>query len=194
MKRFTTALLLMLFTTLIAFSQNEGWKLDKAHSNVGFSVKHMVISDVTGNFGDFDIRLTSSKDDFSDASVEATIKVASIDTDNERRDNHLKSDDFFNAEKFPEIRFKGVSFQKVGDKQYKITGDLTIRDVTKRVTFDAIFNGSVKTPWGNTMSSWKATASVNRFDYKLKWSNALETGGLIVGETVNITLDAEFTK
>ncbi|MBM4161153.1 MAG: YceI family protein, partial [Ignavibacteria bacterium] len=147
MKRFTTALLLTLFTTLIAFSQNEGWKLDKAHSNVGFSVKHMVISDVTGNFGDFDIRLTSSKDDFSDASVEATIKVASIDTDNERRDNHLKSDDFFNAEKFPEIRFKGVSFQKVGDKQYKITGDLTIRDVTKRVTFDALFNGSVKTPW-----------------------------------------------
>jgi len=175
-------------------AQKAGWTLDKSHSSVGFSVRHMVISEVTGNFRDFDVSFMSSKDDYSDATVDASIKVASINTDNERRDGHLKTDDFFNVEKYPLIRFKSTSFDKVGENKYKITGDLTIRDITKQVTFDAVYNGTIKAPWGATVSSWKATLSVNRFDYGLKWRKAIDTGGLIAGDTVNITLNLELNK
>lgn len=188
----------LLFVTVLAvstvFAQKSGWNFDKAHSSIGFSVKHMVISEVTGNFKDFDVSFSSTKSDFTDASVVASIKVASINTDNEKRDGHLKTDDFFNAEKFPLITFKSASFEKVGENKYKITGDLTIRDVTKKATFDATYNGSIKAPWGAEIYSWKATVSVNRFDYGLKWNKAIEAGGLIAGEMVNITLNLELNK
>jgi len=149
---------------------------------------------VTGKFKDFDINFASNKADFSDGSVEASIKVASINTENDRRDAHLRTDDFFNAEKFPEIKFKSTSFEKAGENKYKITGDLTIRDITKKVTFDAVYNGAVKSPWGATVSSWKASLTINRFEYGLKWNKAIEAGGLIAGDEVNITLNIELTK
>ena len=194
MKRFTLFFALTTLSIGSLLAQKSGWTLDKAHSSIGFSVRHMVISEVTGNFKDFDVAFTSVKDYYSDASVEATIKVASINTDNERRDGHLKTDDFFNAEKFPQIKFKSTSFEKVGENKYKITGDLTIRDVTKKVTFDATYNGTVKAPWGATVCSWKATSSVNRFDYGLKWNKAIDAGGLIAGDIVTITLNLELNK
>ena len=194
MKRFVLFFALTILATGSLMAQKTGWTLDKAHSSIGFSVRHMVISEVTGNFKDFDLSFTSSKDDYSDATVDASIKVASINTDSERRDGHLKTDDFFNAEKFPQIKFKSTSFEKVGESKYKITGNLTIRDVTKKVTFDAVYNGTIKAPWGATVSSWKATVAVNRFDYGLKWNKAIEAGGLIVGDTVNITLNLELNK
>jgi len=194
MKRFILFFALTILSAGSLLAQNSGWTLDKAHSSIGFSVRHMVISEVTGNFKDFDISFTSTKDDYSDATVDATIKVASINTDNERRDGHLKTDDFFNAEKFSQIKFKSTSFEKVGENKYKITGDLTIRDITKKVTFDAVYNGTIKAPWGATVSSWKATSSVNRFDYGLKWNKAIETGGLIAGNVVTITLNLELNK
>jgi len=192
MKRFMFVLG-FLVSAVPLFAQTAGWKLDRAHSGMSFSIKHMVISEVTGNFKDYDIAVTSSKDDFSDLAVTATIKVASINTENERRDKHLKSDDFFNAEKFPEIKFVSTSVEKAGEKNFKINGDLTIRDVTKKVTFDAVYNGSLKTQRG-TLAAWKATTAINRFDYNLKWSRAIEIGGLVVGETVNITLNIELNK
>ena len=194
MKRFITFLAFTLLSAASLMAQNTGWKLDKSHSSIGFSVRHMVISEVVGTFKDFDVSFTSTKDDYTDASVDASIKVASINTDNERRDGHLKTDDFFNAEKFPLIKFKSTSFEKVGENKYKITGDLTIRDITKKVTFDAVYNGSIKAPWGATVSSWKATTSVNRFDFGLRWNKAIDSGGLIAGETVNITLNLELNK
>jgi polyisoprenoid-binding protein YceI len=194
MKRIISLLSLTVFSVGFLVAQKSGWTLDKAHSSINFSVRHMVISEVTGNFKDFDVSFTSSKDDFSDATVNASIKVASINTDNERRDGHLKTDDFFNAEKFPLISFKSTSFEKVDEGKYKITGDLTIRDVTKKVTFDAVYNGTIKAPWGATISSWKATLAVNRFDYGLRWNKAIDSGGLIAGETVNITLNLELNK
>jgi polyisoprenoid-binding protein YceI len=153
----------------------------------------MVVSEAVGSFKDFTIDLKSEKDDFSDATVQSTIKVASLSTDNDRRDAHLKSDDFFNAEKYPEINFKSTSFEKLGDTKYKITGDLTIRDVTKNVTFDAVLNGTLKTTRG-VLSAWKATTTINRFDYNLKWNKTLETGGLIAGQDVTITLNLELNK
>lgn len=194
MKRFILFLALTILGTGSLMAQNSVWTLDKAHSSIGFSVRHMVISEVTGNFKDFDISFTSSKDDYSDAAVDVSIKVASVNTDNERRDGHLKTDDFFNTEKFPQIKFKSTLFEKVGENKYKITGDLTIRDVTKKVMFDATYNGTIKAPWGATVSSWKATLAVNRFDYGLKWNKKIETGGLIAGDTVNITLNLELNK
>ncbi len=188
-----SAVLLLLVAVLMSASAQSAWNLDKAHSSVTFTVRHMVISEVTGSFKDYTITLKSGKDDFSDAQVESTIKVASINTENTMRDNHLKSDDFFNAEKFPDIHFKSTSFEKVGDNKYKITGDLTIRDVTKQVTFDATLNGTLKTNRG-VLAAWKATTTINRFDYNLKWNRALETGGLVVGQDVTITLNLELNK
>ena len=182
----------MFFVTAFVSAQSN-WKVDKVHSSVTFTVRHMVISDVTGSFKDFTVDLKSEKDDFSDAEVQSTIKVGSISTDNTMRDNHLKSDDFFNAEKFPEIQFKSTSFEKISDTKYKITGDLTIRDVTKTVTFDATLNGTLKTNRG-LLSAWKATTTINRFDYNLKWNKTIETGGLIVGQDVLITLNLELNK
>jgi polyisoprenoid-binding protein YceI len=192
MKRITGLLLVMLMATAFASAQT-GWKLDKAHSSITFTVRHMVISNVTGSFKDYTIDLKSEKDDFSDAEVQSTIKVGSLSTDNAMRDNHLKSDDFFNAEKYPEIKFKSTSFEKLSDTKYKITGDLTIRDVTKNVTFDATLNGTLKTNRG-LLSAWNATTTINRFDYNLKWNKTVETGGLIVGQDVVITLNLELNK
>jgi polyisoprenoid-binding protein YceI len=194
MKRFILFFALTFVSVISLMAQKSDWTLDKAHSSIAFSVRHMVISEVIGNFKDFDVTFTSTKDDYSDATVDATIKVASINTDNERRDGHLKTDDFFNAEKFPQIKFKSTSFEKVGENKYKLTGDLTIRDVTKKVTFDAVYNGTIKAPWGAIVSSWKATSSVNRFDFGLKWNKAIDTGGLIAGDIVTITLNLELNK
>ena len=194
MSRFRIHFLMTALVASLGFAQKTGWNLDKAHSSIGFSIKHMVISDVTGNFKDYDVSFKSEKSDFTDATVDASIKVASINTDNDKRDAHLRTDDFFNAEKFPLITFKSTSFEKVGENKYKITGDLTIRDVTKKVTFDATYNGSIKAPWGATIYSWKAVLSINRFDYGLKWNKAIEAGGLIAGDTVNITLNLELNK
>ena len=192
MKRITGLLLLMVIATVFASAQSN-WKLDKVHSSITFTVRHMVISNVTGSFKDYTIDLKSGKDDFSDAEVQSTIKVGSLSTDNAMRDNHLKSDDFFNAEKYPEIQFKSTSFEKLSDTKYKITGDLTIRDVTKAVTFDATLNGTLKTNRG-LLAAWNATTTINRFDYNLKWNKTIETGGLIVGQDVIITLNLEMNK
>ena len=192
MKRITI-LLLAVFAAVGFASAQSDWKLDKTHSSITFTVKHMVISNVTGSFKDFAITLKAAKDDFSDATVQSSIKVGSLSTDNGMRDNHLKSDDFFNAEKYPEINFKSTSFEKLSDTKYKITGDLTIRDVTKNVTFDAVLNGTLKTNRG-LLSAWNATTTINRFDYNLKWNKTIESGGLIAGQDVTITLNLELNK
>lgn len=190
MKQFIGALFIGALTVTAAFSQ-DAWKLDKSHASIGFNVTHMLISEVPGQFQDFDVDFTASKEDFTDATVKATISVGSISTDNDRRDGHLKSDDFFNAEEYPTMTFTSTRFEKTGDKAYKIYGDLTIRDVTKPVVFDATLIGVLKTARG-TLSGWKATTTINRFDYNLKWNRMIEAGGLVVGEDVGITLNAEF--
>jgi len=193
MKYFSILLLLMVLLISPLHGQS-AWTLDNVHSGITFGVKHLVISTVTGNFKDFAVKFTSEKSDFSDAAVTATINVASISTDNDKRDAHLKSDDFFNAEKYPHITFQSTSFEKIADDKFKVTGNLTIRDVTKKVTFDAVYNGSIKTPWGKTVMSWTATTMINRFDYNLKWDKTIESGGLIVGKDVTVTLNFEFNK
>jgi len=184
------------FAVLIGLSTASAqrvWKADLAHSQVKCSVTHLVIAEVTGKFNDFEVTLTQpGNDDFAGGTIEATIKMASINTDNEGRDRHLRSDDFFNAEKFPFMTFKSTKIEKTSAKKYTISGNLTIRDVTKPVVLDATYMGEVKDPRGNIKSGFKATTSINRFDYGVKWDKKIESGGLVVGETVDITLLMEF--
>jgi len=184
---------IVVFLSLSSRSLGDEWKVDKAHSKVYFIVKHLVISEVVGFFREFDITVTASKEEFNDMRVEAVLPVRSISTEVERRDAHLKSDDFFNAEKFPEIRFKSTKVEKVDENIYNIHGDLTIRDVTRPVVFRAVHNGTIKSAEG-VRAGWKATATINRFDYGLKWNRLTEAGGLVVGDTVNIVVDLEITR
>ena len=169
------------------------WTADKAHTSVKFSVSHLVISDVEGVFKSFDGTMESSAPDFSDAKINFTVDVNSLNTDNEKRDGHLKSDDFFNAEKFPQIKFVSTSFTSLGDSKYKLTGNLTIRDVTKPVTFDVKYGGTA-TAMGKVHAGFKATTKIDRFDYNLKWNMATEAGGAVVGKEVEIIISAEFLK
>jgi polyisoprenoid-binding protein YceI len=170
------------------------WTVDKAHSHVRFTVSHLVIAEVEGRFKDFDVTLKNSKEDFTDAELEAKIQVASIDTDNERRDKHLRSADFLDAEKHPEITFKSTGFEKTGKDTYKVKGNLTIRGNTKPVVLDAKYNGTVKDPYGNTKVAFRATTAINRFDFGTVWDAKIETGGLVAGEIVNITILFEGNK
>ncbi|HPO64831.1 MAG TPA: YceI family protein [Bacteroidales bacterium] len=170
------------------------WQVDKAHSTVKFSVQHLVISEVEGSFRTFDGSIVSKNDDFTDAVIDFSVDVNSINTDNEMRDNHLKGDDFFNAAKFPKMTFKSKSFKKVSGNKYELVGDLTIRDVTKTVKFDVTYGGTAKDPYGNIKAGFKASAVINRFDYGLKWNALTEAGGAVVGNEVNVSLKLEFNK
>jgi polyisoprenoid-binding protein YceI len=178
----------LLLTT--AVSAQTKWKLDKNHSSVRFSVSHMTVSEAEGSFKIWDGSVENSKPDFSDAKVAFTIDVNSINTENENRDKHLKSDDFFNAEKFPAMKFESTSMQSLGNNKYKMSGNLTIRDVTKPVTFDVTYGGATTGTRG-TKAGFKATGTINRFDYGLKWDKATEAGGLVVGKEVEVTVKVE---
>ena len=192
MKKIIYSLFLILFVLANLNAQTK-WIADKSHSKIQFNVTHLVISEVAGMFKSFDINVQSSKDDFSDANIDFTADVASIYTDNDRRDAHLKSDDFFNAEKFPKMIFKGKSFKKIEGNNFKLTGDLTIRDITKEVTLDVVYNGTVQA-WGKTVAGFKIKGAINRFDYNLKWNTLLEAGGAMVAKTVYINIDLELQK
>lgn len=171
------------------------WTVDRSHSSVNFNVTHLLVSEVNGQFKIFDGKINSVADNnFEGAGIEFTVDVKSINTDNTDRDNHLKSDDFFNTEKFSQMKFKGTSMKKLEGNKYKLTGLLTIRDVTKTVSFDVVYKGTIKDPWGNIKSGFKATGSINRFDYNLKWNSLMEGGGAVVSETVELIINLELAK
>ena len=183
----------LILTVSLTFAQTT-WDFDKSHSKIGFSVTHLVITDVKGTFKEFEGSITTSGDDFENAKIEFSANVASINTDNEKRDEHLRSDDFFNAEKFPQLTFNSKSLNKVDDKNYRLVGDLTIRDVTKEVELNVVYNGTVEDPWGNTKSGFSLEGEINRFDYNLKWNKTIEAGGLVVGEDVTILAKLQLVK
>jgi len=170
------------------------WSVDNSHSNVKFSITHLVVSEVEGSFKTYGGKVTAPSDDFQNADIQFSVDVASINTDDANRDGHLKGEDFFNAEKYPKMTFKSTSFKKVNGKNYVLEGDLTVRDITKRVKFDVVHTGVVKDPYGNTKAGFKAKTQIKRFDYGLKWSAAVETGGLVVSNEVDITLNIELKK
>ncbi len=189
-----TAFFLVALSLFSLSAQAQSWNVDAVHSNVVFAVDHMVVSEVQGTFKIFDGKMNATKPDMTDASIEFNIDVPSISTDNDMRDKHLKSDDFFNAEKFPKIHFKSTKMVKTGDNSYKLTGMLTIRDVAKEVTFDVHYGGEAKNPYGKIIRGFKADLTINRFDYNLQWSKLTELGGAVVGKDVRIHCNLEMVK
>lgn len=192
--KFFAALTAALFLAGGAAVQAGTWKVDKTHSTVGFAVSHLVISETTGEFSDYDVTVESSKDDFTDAKINVSIKVNSIDTDDEKRDGHLKSPDFFDAESHPEITFTGKQLKKVSKNKYTLTGDLTIRGKTKTVTLDVKYGGMVKDPWGNTRAGFKISGEIDRQYFGVSWNKTLDAGGVVVGDMVEIDIDLELIK
>lgn len=187
---------IVLLSVLVLKAQNTEttWVVDKSHSKVGFTVTHLLITEVDGYFKDFDVKVSTNREDFENAKIEFTAKTASIFTDNDRRDEHLRSDDFFNSEKFPEMKFVSKSFKKVGKNKYKLVGDLTIRDVTKQINLDVTYNGTTKDPWGNIKAGFTVTGQLNRFDYGLKWNALTELGGAVVDKTVKLRINVQLVK
>lgn len=170
------------------------WKIDPAHSEVNFKVKHLVVSTVTGHFARFDATIESDHDDFSSAKISFEADAASIDTKNEQRDGHLKSADFFDAVSYPKISFVSTSVRKVSDYQLQVEGNLTMRGVTKETTLDVEYNGTVFGVGGAEVAAFEIRTKLNRFDFGLKWNALTETGGVVVSNEVKIEILAEFQK
>lgn len=165
------------------------WKVDPTHSEIEFKVKHMMISTVTGSFEKFDAQVEAADDTFKNANFNFSAKIDSINTKNSDRDTHLKSDDFFNAEKFPQLTFKSKSFDGK-----KMVGDLTIRDITKEITLDVDFNGIAEDPYGQTKAGFEAEGTINRKDFNLNWNAVTEAGSIVVSDKVRLIANLQFIK
>ncbi len=172
----------------------ETWTADTAHSTVGFSVRHMMVSNVKGSFDKFTASVDGSPADPASAKISATIEVATVNTREPKRDDHLRSPDFFDAAKFPQMTFVSTKVEKVSASKAKVTGDLTLRGVKKPVTLDVEYTAPVKSPWGQTVVGATATGKINRQDFGVSFSKALETGGVLVGDDVTILLELELVQ
>ena len=170
------------------------YKIDVDHSDVMFKVKHLMISTVTGIFKKFDATLEVDENDLTNAKVYFEADIDSVDTKKEQRDAHLKSDDFFNAEKFPKMTFTSTSIEKVQDEEYRLNGDLTIRDITKPVALKVEFNGDIVDPWGKERKGFEINGKINRKDFGLKWSAVTEAGGVVVADDVKLVMNVEMVK
>jgi polyisoprenoid-binding protein YceI len=170
------------------------WVLDAMHSEVHFKVKHLVISTVTGTLKVFEGKFETVNDDFSNANISFTADINSIDTNQEQRDVHLKSADFFDAETYPKMIFKSTSFKKMGDGEYELIGDLTIRDVTKSVKLDVEYGGLATDFYGNTKAGFELKGKINRKDFGLVWNGITEAGAIVVGEDIKLDINVQFAK
>ncbi|WP_339261803.1 YceI family protein [Solibacillus sp. FSL W7-1472] len=167
------------------------WQIDQAHSTIGFEVKHMMVSKVKGQFTNYSADVeVDNLEDLTSAQIEITIDTTSINTNNEDRDNHLKSAEFFDTEQFPDIKFKSTSITKNGE-DYKVSGDLTIKDVTKPAVFDVEYGGKGTNPWGVEVYGFEAETKIDREEFGLTWNAALETGGVLVGKDIKIKVELE---
>lgn len=192
MKRFLTALSALLITAAAGAATTE-YKLDPQHTKVGFSVSHMVVSSVSGRFTKATAQVSVDEQDLAKSSVAVEIQAASVNTDEAARDEHLRGSDFFDVKKFPTIKFKSTKIVKVG-KKYALSGDLTIRDVTKSVTLDATISDLVKTPFNTQIRAVTLGGKIKRSDFGLKWNKVLDAGGLAVGDEVTLDITAEIVK
>ncbi len=170
------------------------WVIDPTHSEVGFKVKHMMFTNVSGNFGTYEADITTEDDDFTKSNISFSADIASINTNNADRDGHLKSADFFDADNFPKLTFISTSFTKIDDENYEIAGDLSLHGVTKSVKLPAEFSGLMKDPWGNTKAGLNISGKINRKDWGLNWNSALETGGVLVSEDVKLNIELQLLK
>jgi len=168
------------------------WNIDPAHSEIEFKVKHLMITNVTGRFSSYESEIETDGNDFTTARINVKIDSTSVSTANDQRDTHLKSADFFDPEKFPDINFKSTAVKQVDDEgSYELSGDLTIRGISKPVQLAVEFSGIEKDPWGNTKAGFSVNGKINRKDWGLNWNSALESGGLLVGEDVKINCEIQ---
>lgn len=170
------------------------WVADPTHSEIQFKVKHLMITTVTGYFKQFSASASSQDNDFTNAKITFEAKTASIDTNNQDRDNHLRSGDFFDAEKFPVLKFESTSMEKTGEGNFKLNGQMTIKDVTKPVSLDVEFGGVMKDPWGNEKAGFSLSGKINRKDWGLNWNATLESGGILVSDDVRIFCEIQLTE
>lgn len=170
------------------------YKIDTAHSEISFKVKHLMITNVTGTFTKFNATMETEAADFSDAKISFEAETNSISTNNEQRDGHLKSDDFFAADKFPTLSFQSTHFTKEGDETYSLTGDLTIRDTTKPVKLNVEYGGTVTDSYGQVKSGFEISGKINRKDFGLTWGAVTEAGGIVVSDEVKLNLAIQMIK
>lgn len=170
------------------------WAIDPSHSEISFKVKHLVVTTLTGKFETFEGGLETANEDFSDANISFTADVASINTGNADRDGHLKSDDFFNAEAFPKVTFTSTSFTKTSDGEYKLAGNITLRDVTKPIELTVEYGGTATDPWGNVKAGFEINGKIKRKEFGLKWDALTEAGGAVVSDEVKLHLNVQLVK
>lgn len=170
------------------------WVLDPMHSEVQFKVKHLVISTVTGSFKNFEGELETANEDFTGANISFSLDVDSVDTNQTMRDDHLKSAEFFDAAQYPKISFKSTSFTKEDDDQYKLVGDLTIKDVTKSVSLNVEHGGTAGDFYGNTKAGFEISGKINRRDFGLTWSGVTDTGSVVLGDEIKLLINVQFAK
>lgn len=170
------------------------WTIDKAHTEIGFKIKHLVISTVSGKFTSFEAKLEGEPEDFKNAKISFAADVDSIHTGNEQRDGHLKSADFFDAANYSKLTFTSTKIEQKDGSEYKVTGDLTIKDVTKPVTLKVEFGGIQNNLYGQTVAGFEITGKINRQDFGLTWSAVTEAGGIVVSDEVKLVIDAELVK
>ncbi len=170
------------------------WQIDPAHSRIEFSVRHMMIANVRGHFDRFSGTVEFDEQHPENSTVDLQIEAASINTGVADRDNHLRSPDFLWAEQYPHLRFKSTRVERTGDRRARLYGDLTIRDITRPVVLEVEYVGQAKSPWGTVSAGFNARATINRKDWDLTWNQALETGGVLVGDEVRITIEVELVK
>lgn len=170
------------------------WAIDPTHSEIGFKVKHMMFTNVSGKFNAFEATIENEDDHFETSKISFSADVNSVDTNNTDRDNHLRSADFFDVENFPKLNFTGTQIKKISEGEFQISGDLTIKDVTKNIVLETEYSGLMKDPWGNTKAGLSLTGKINRKDFGLTWNAALETGGVLVGEDIKLICEIQLIK
>lgn len=195
MHKFVRKSLVVLLTTglLGTMSQAATYEVDVSHSTIGFSVRHMLITNVKGKFNEFSATIDYNAEASADIKASANMVVASVDTDNEKRDNHLRSADFFDAESFPSITFTSTRVEGTAPN-VTLIGDLTIKGITKEISLPVEFTGPVKDPWGNERIGFSGSTTINRQDFGVSWNNTMDNGGLVVGDEVKLLIDAEAIK
>lgn len=170
------------------------WKIDPSHSEIGFKVKHMMFTTVSGHFDNFTADVETEGENFDSATIKFTAETESINSNNADRDKHLRSADFFEPEKFPQLTFISSSMKKVSNDKYKVVGVMTIRDISKEIELDAEYSGLMKDPWGQTRAAFTLDTKINRKDFGLNWNAMLETGGVLVSDDVRILCDVQLIK
>ena len=170
------------------------WAIDPTHSEIGFKVKHMMFTNVSGKFNTFTATIENEDNQFETSTIHFEAEINSIDTNNADRDNHLKSADFFDAEKFPKLSFKSSAVKKISENEFEIEGELTVKDVTKTITLATEYSGLMLDPWGNTKAGLSIAGKINRKEFGLTWNAALETGGVLVGEEVKLFVEVQLLK